>query len=152
MDGSASNEERIQKLRVATEAHRLRSRDACNGEGVDRHLLGLKLIAAEQGISPLPELLEAPVYKQGWVLSTSQVPAKHCIVPGFGPVCEEGYGIGYCIKPDRIYLHVTANRSAPQTDAGELALALERALIDIRALFGAAVTSLWFDSRLWLGR
>ncbi|MCP3881796.1 MAG: choline/carnitine O-acyltransferase [Sulfitobacter sp.] len=143
MDGSASNEEKIQKLRAATEEHRLRSREACNGEGVDRHLLGLKLIAAEQGILPLPALLEAPVFKQGWVLSTSQVPAKHNIVPGFGPVCEEGYGIGYCIKPDRIYLHVTAKRSAPKTDAGELATALERALIDMRLLFdAAAVTSI----------
>lgn len=141
MDGSASNEEKIQKLRMATEEHGLRSRDACNGEGVDRHLLGLKLIAAEQGISPLPKLLEAPVFKQGWVLSTSQVPGRHYTVLGFGPVCEEGYGIGYGIKPDWIYLHVTANRSAPQTDAGELAAALERALIDMRELFGAAAVT-----------
>jgi len=141
MDGDASNEEKIEKLRAATEEHRQRSREACNGEGVDRHLLGLKLIAAEQGISPLPGLLEAPIFKQGWVLSTSQVPAKHCIVPGFGPVCEEGYGIGYCIMLDRIYFHVTAKRSVPQNDAGKLATALERALIDIRALLDAAASA-----------
>jgi hypothetical protein len=40
-------------------------------------------------------------------------------------------------------LRVTAKRSAPQTDAGELATALERALIDLRELFcAAAVTPL----------
>jgi carnitine O-acetyltransferase len=143
MDSGASTEEKIEKLRTATDEHRKRSTEACNGEGVDRHLLGLKLIASEQGISPLPALFEAPVFKQGWVLSTSQVPTKHSIVLGFGPVCEEGYGIGYCFKPDCIYLHVTANCSFPQTDAKRFVTAIDRALCDIGALFGAdAVTSL----------
>ena len=142
MDSGASSEEKIAKLRAATDEHRKRSIEACNGEGVDRHLLGLKLIASEQGISPLPSLFEASVFKQGWVLSTSQVPTKHNIVTGFGPVCEEGYGVGYCFKPDCIYLHVTTNCSFPQTDAKRFVTAIDRALCDIRALFGAdAVTS-----------
>ncbi len=143
MDSAASTEEKIETLRAATDEHRQRSIEACNGEGVDRHLLGLKLIASEQGIAPLPSLFEAPVFKQGWVLSTSQIPGKHSIVPGFGPVCEAGYGVGYCFKPDCIYLHVTANCSFPQTDATRFVSAIDRALLDIRALLGSdAVTSL----------
>lgn len=45
-----------------------------NGQGIDRHLLGLKLIAQEAGL-PVPDLLKDPVYESTcyWKISTSQV-------------------------------------------------------------------------------
>lgn len=138
MDGGASAEEQAQALRAATDEHASRTREASDGVGVDRHLLGLKLIAEAEGVSPLPALFEEPAFKQGWVLSTSQIAVRHGIVIGFGPVCEDGYGVGYCIKPDRIYMCVTANYSAPQTDAARLAAALDRALAEMRAMLDAA--------------
>ena len=45
-----------------------------NGEGIDRHFLGLKLAAIENGID-LPKLFMDPVYESScyWKISTSQV-------------------------------------------------------------------------------
>lgn len=47
---------------------------AINGKGMDRHLLGLKRIAAEHG-RPIPSILETEAYKKmmAFTLSTSQV-------------------------------------------------------------------------------
>ncbi len=44
------------------------------GQGIDRHLLGLKLIAIEQGLD-VPDFLMDPVVTSTayWQLSTSQV-------------------------------------------------------------------------------
>ena len=44
------------------------------GNGIDRHLLGLKLIAEENNIA-MPELFKHPAWTEStsWKLSTSQV-------------------------------------------------------------------------------
>ena len=45
-----------------------------NGEGIDRHFLGLKRLAMENGVD-LPKLFMDPVFERSsyWQLSTSQV-------------------------------------------------------------------------------
>ena len=55
-------------------------RVSCGGvrPGIDRHLLGLRLIAAEQGVEE-PGLYKDPAYSRisTWRLSTSQLTSPH---------------------------------------------------------------------------
>lgn len=54
---------------------------ALQGFGVDRHLLGLKMIALENNI-PLPDIYYDVAYKRSthFRISTSQVNQTHCIL------------------------------------------------------------------------
>jgi len=49
-DENATNEERIQLLRLATEKHQSLYRDAMTGKGVDRHLFGLYVVSKGLGL------------------------------------------------------------------------------------------------------
>jgi hypothetical protein len=86
------------------------------------------------GITELPALFNEEVYKRGWELSTAQLPMKVGFVNHFGPVCPEGYGIGYIIKDDHINFNITSFRSHPDTDTLRFADAVKQALNDLRAL------------------
>jgi carnitine O-acetyltransferase len=91
LDASTSANEKASALRTAIKAHKdyttlvrknyyskyVRSKyyfQALSGEGVDRHLLGLRLIAAENKIE-LPDLFKDAAYSRSahMRLSTSQV-------------------------------------------------------------------------------
>lgn len=133
-DASLSDAEKMEFLRAAFTEHGKRGKEASAGQGVDRHLLGLRLIAAEMGIRELPRLFNEEVYKRGWELSTAQLPMKIGFVNHFGPVCPDGYGIGYVIKDDHININITSFRSHPKTDSSSFAAAVSQALRDLRAL------------------
>lgn len=133
-DASKSDQEKQALLREAFAEHNMRAKDASQGQGCDRHLLGLRLIAAENGITDLPALFSEEVYKRGWELSTAQLPMKVGFVNHFGPVTPEGYGIAYIIKDDHINVHVTSFHSHPATDSASYLDAIAKALDDIGAL------------------
>jgi carnitine O-acetyltransferase len=133
-DANIGDGAKMELLRAAFAEHAKRGKEAAAGQGVDRHLLGLKLIAADIGISELPALFNEEIYKRGWELSTAQLPMKVGFVNHFGPVCPEGYGIGYIIKDDHINANITSFRSHPRTDSALFADAVSRALGDLRAL------------------
>ncbi len=97
-DKGATREDRLQKLRVATEAHSNYAKQCSVGEGVDRHLFALYVVArgTETECKFLERALTVP-----WRLSTSQVPFGQAKAPfkdyltnekylypggGFGPV------------------------------------------------------------------
>ncbi|MFX6842473.1 choline/carnitine O-acyltransferase, partial [Acinetobacter baumannii] len=86
-DASVSDKAKMAAAAAAFAEHGKRGKDASAGQGVDRHLLGLRLIAAEYGISELPALFGEEVYKRGWELSTAQLPMKVGFVNHFGAVC-----------------------------------------------------------------
>jgi len=67
----------------------------CVGQGFDRHLLGLKQIAEQQG-GTLPELFRDPAYMlfNHIILSTSTLPHSAVQKGGFAPVVPNGYGVG----------------------------------------------------------
>lgn len=133
-DPASSASEKMTAAAAAFAEHGKRGKDASAGQGVDRHLLGLRLIAAEQGITQLPALFGEEIYKRGWELSTAQLPMKLGFVNHFGPVCPEGYGIGYIIKDDHINFCVTSFRSHPATDSARFVDVLFQALRDIRSV------------------
>lgn len=65
------------------------------GQGFDRHLLGLKLTAAERG-GQLPALYQDPAYTliNHNILSTSTLSNPAILIGGFAPVVPDGFGVG----------------------------------------------------------
>lgn len=99
---------------------------------MDRHLLGLKLIAIENGLD-VPELYKDPGFVRSahMRLSTSQV-ATNC--DGFmcyGPLVDNGYGCCYNPRPKDMNFAVSAFASDPETNATRFREALEQSLLDM---------------------
>lgn len=67
---------KMQTLQYALQAHRKYMVDAIQGKGCDRHLLGLRLVAIENGM-PLPAIFQDKSFVAGsyFLLSTSNMPA-----------------------------------------------------------------------------
>lgn len=86
------------KLLKALETHVTNTREARNGQGIDRHLLALRILAAETPV----ELFQDPIFihSNTWQLSTSQLTGAGVKV--FRPVTSDGLGIAYSIFPDHI--------------------------------------------------
>lgn len=132
-DIGVSAEEKVEKLRAAFAEHSKRGKEASAAQACDRHLLGLKLIANDIGISQLPRFFSQEIFTRGWELSTAQIPLRVGFVNHFGAVCPEGYGIGYIIKNDHININVTSFNSHPETDSSRFLSAIVQALHDTRA-------------------
>ncbi|CAG11907.1 unnamed protein product, partial [Tetraodon nigroviridis] len=108
---------------LAFEKHNKLMAEAQEGQGFDRHLLGLYLMAKEEG-RPTPELFLDPLYaKSGgggnFVLSSSLV-GYTTILGAVAPMVHHGYGFFYRIRDDRIVISVSAWKSCRQTDAVSL--------------------------------
>lgn len=73
-DNNSTKEQRCKNLLAALDAHKNYATEVVHGRGVDRHLLGLKLLAKENNI-PEPEIYKDDLYKRStyFQLSTSNV-------------------------------------------------------------------------------
>jgi len=91
IDGSdfARQKELLQR---ALKSHIQYTREASVAQGVDRHFFGLSMCVEND--SEMPDLFTDPVFtrSKNWRLSTSTLPGTS---PGFGPVQDDGVGIGY---------------------------------------------------------
>uniref|UniRef100_A0A671KJD1 Carnitine O-acetyltransferase b n=1 Tax=Sinocyclocheilus anshuiensis TaxID=1608454 RepID=A0A671KJD1_9TELE len=116
------------------------TRDSLMGQGIDRHLLGLKLQAIEEGLS-LPRIFMDTAYGLAthWKLRTGQVPTNTDSVMCFGPLAPDGYAVCYNPQPDHVHFSVTAFNCCEETNAEKLALTLERSLRDLQELFQPTV-------------
>ena len=158
----AEQENIMKLFRRACNTHAAYSRKATDGRGCDRHLFGLELLAKrtlhdriaeekkalirsgapanaalpnelmkalEQRI--LPTLFNDPVYLRSkhWRLSTSTLPGT---APGFGPVVDDGLGIGYDIRRNHVIYTVTGLRK--QNEIGPFGDALKRSVTDVYEL------------------
>ncbi|EDR14041.1 uncharacterized protein LACBIDRAFT_244106 [Laccaria bicolor S238N-H82] len=79
----------------ATKKHVSLAKTAGQGQGVDRHLFGLKKLLREGEATPA--LFTDPVYIRSsyWCLSTSAIFSKHFPVYGWGEVVPDGFGVAY---------------------------------------------------------
>lgn len=119
-------------LAAAVNAHKKYTVDAVNGFGVDRHLMGLKLIAKENNI-PLPDFYSDKAYtkSQHFCLTSSQVATK---CPGFmcyGAVVEDGYGICYNPRDNDIYYGIGCFNRNASTNAKQMITVFEQSLTDM---------------------
>ncbi|XP_056142430.1 peroxisomal carnitine O-octanoyltransferase-like isoform X1 [Lampris incognitus] len=123
LDHTCSADARRKAMLLAFDKHNKLMAEAQNGKGFDRHLLGLYLIAQEEGL-PTPDLFMDPLYaKSGgggnFVLSSSLV-GYTTVLGAVVPMVHHGYGFFYRIRDDRIVACITAWKSDPETDAEAL--------------------------------
>lgn len=107
-------------LEKAIATHLEYMKAASNGQGVDRHLLGLRCqMTPEEAESEGAALFRDPSYwgSQYWLLSTSNTSPGDTSWGGFGAVVPEGYGINYAIGKERVRMSVSSWNSAPETNS-----------------------------------
>ncbi|EKX36283.1 hypothetical protein GUITHDRAFT_165783 [Guillardia theta CCMP2712] len=141
LDRSAA-ETKLHLLRRACVTQVERVKDAMNGNGVDKHLFGLKMMAKELGVSCAE--LEDEAFTLPVKLWTSQAPAQRGPSGGFGPVAEDGYAVSYLVNEDNIYFHVCYRRGESSAveeleeespaSSQAFAAAIEKALLEMSVL------------------
>lgn len=131
----ADNEERLELLKKAVDAHSQYMQMALEGNGVDRHLLGLKLMAIENN-RPVPAFYQSPgvVKSAHFRLSTSQVASKDPVFMCYGPLTLDGYSCCYNPRENDMFFALGAWYSHPETCAQRYAESLKTALLDMQTL------------------
>ena len=132
-------------LRAAVETHSRYIKRVMHGQGVDRHLLGLRLAAREMveeakvvvggggGGFDTPALLSgrALAINDHIGLSTSQVPTQYGFI-AFGPVVQDGFGVCYSVNREaEIAFTCSAWRSCKDTNAASFGHDIQQALRDM---------------------
>ncbi|KAH9479541.1 Carnitine O-acetyltransferase, mitochondrial [Psilocybe cubensis] len=113
-DPSVSSETRKKLFDQATKKHVSLAKAGGQGQGVDRHLFGLR--KSLQDGEALPELYDDPVFKRSsyWVLSTSAIFSKHFPVYGWGEVVPDGFGVAYMTGFDgHLQYTITSRKEMP---------------------------------------
>ncbi|KAJ1678575.1 hypothetical protein EV182_003777, partial [Spiromyces aspiralis] len=146
-DRRKSPDQKYQLLAAAYNRHARITRECSTGQGIDRHLLGLKIAYTRLAKDLAPEdrqVIEAffsdPVFveSQTWRLSTSNLTiCPHFIHTGFGaPVTERGYGINYILENNVLKFGIDSK--TPEAGKGsnvyEFRKSLQKALDDMYLL------------------
>ncbi|KAG0702786.1 acyltransferase ChoActase/COT/CPT [Suillus ampliporus] len=144
-------------LQRAIQTHARRTREAATGRGIDRHLLGLKLMLEELPVdtstsasspSDFPSISNPthpsathPLFTDP-LFARSQGAGYNFRGTGFGSPWEDGYGINYLIAPDRIKFCVESKFSSPLTSTNKFKQYLADALLDMQAICEAGEVEL----------
>jgi carnitine O-acetyltransferase len=110
LSSSCTTADKMQVLRQATQTLQEYQEKASNGMCVDRHLFGLSMMINENDndkVAP-PKMFNDALYQRSkhWRLSTS----AFIFCPGFGPVTDDGLGIGYCVAGDSCTFTVSSRK------------------------------------------
>ncbi|KAG5646991.1 hypothetical protein DXG03_001715 [Asterophora parasitica] len=135
VDPQSTPEARYTALQRAIQTHSRLTREAATGKGIDRHLLGLRLMLRPQD-EHCPffedELFER---SQQWKLSTSGLSAGHLFRgTGFGAAYDDGYGINYLAGPNMIKFGIESKFSSTLTSTEKFKQAVVDTLYEMRVL------------------
>ncbi|XP_033341402.1 carnitine palmitoyltransferase 2 [Megalopta genalis] len=130
---SLTKSELKQLIVNCSNVHNTLTKEAAMGQGFDRHLFALKKIY-EQSNTPMPRIFRDPAYEyiNKNVLSTSTLSSPAVLAGGFGPVIDNGYGIGYMIQDRRLGAIVTSYNK--YCDSNEYVNCLEQAFKNIHQI------------------
>lgn len=136
-DGNADKSTKMRLFREAYTSHDSLMRDAVNGQGIDRHLLGLQLIAASEGL-PTPAIYTDKAWTASggggnFVLSTSCV-GFSSILGGCAAMVKDGYGAFYSIEDNRINFVIATFTTSEVTDAKKFQHSLDESFRDMKHL------------------
>lgn len=108
---------------------------AAAGQGVDRHLLGLRAQLKDADEASHASLFTDPAYalSTSFMLSTSNTTPGDKFRGGFAPVVADGYGVNYALDPKDIKIQVSDWKSNASTNADEFMGTLVQTLRDIHA-------------------
>ncbi|GAO46045.1 hypothetical protein G7K_0288-t1 [Saitoella complicata NRRL Y-17804] len=107
-DSNASVERKIELFRKAAATHVRLTVEASAGQGVDRHLYGLKKVLKEGEATPAIFQDPAYSYSSHWFLSTSQLSSEYFTGYGWGEVVSDGYGIAYMVNGDSLNFNIVS--------------------------------------------
>lgn len=132
VDDDAIKDEKLAKLEAAVQAHVKYIGNAAKGLGVDRHFLGLSLLAADG--ENLPALFSHPAFaaSKTWRVSTSNLTHPKFENWGYGEVVPNGVGLSYSVHANKCTFGIT---SLKEHGWGEkLSHLLEEALLEMKTL------------------
>ncbi|GKZ01379.1 carnitine O-acetyltransferase mitochondrial [Mayamaea pseudoterrestris] len=129
---AAARKEKLDLLRAAVDAHVKYIGLAAKAQGVDRHFLGLSMLANKG--EALPDLYADPTFVRSkrWRVSTSHLTHPNFDGWGYGEVVPDGVGLAYSIHKRHCVFNITALREHEWTD--KLSNLLEEALLEMRTL------------------
>ena len=132
LDDKASRKDKLEALREASQHHSAGVKLAASGKGLERHLFALMKMAEKNDI-PTPDFFSSAAFKSlnHTVLSTSNCGNPSLRLFGFGPVVQDGFGIGYIIRDNGLQFSISSKHR--QTD--RYAHTLKQTLIDMGKLF-----------------
>lgn len=132
LDNGASPGDKKAALSAALRGHSDYAKLTVQGRGIDRHLLGLKLMAKEAGL-PEPDLLSDPAWTRSTRhrISSSQVSSPLPLACGFPPLVADGYGCCYNIRAHDFHVACSSFASCGETDARRFRDELERSFLDM---------------------
>lgn len=130
-----SDEERRRLLVEAVNGHRKYTNLALAGQGVDRHLFALKVIALQTGL-PIHKLYSDPGYTRSlhMRLSTSQVASAYESFMCYGPLVEDGYGCCYNPRENDMFFACSSLKSCKETSAKTFAHTLGECFTEMKNL------------------
>ncbi|KAJ2591269.1 hypothetical protein H4R99_006815 [Coemansia sp. RSA 1722] len=151
-DRASTSADKYEALVRASKKHQQLVRDASSGNGIDRHILGLRM--AYHRLDPLPgespmsaeekEAIEGffndPILAKStrFQLSTSGLfPAYYLTHTGFGcVVADKGYGINYIIEPTRIKFGTEGKtaKAGNGTDVDLFEATLRQTLLELKLI------------------
>ncbi|KAG6602914.1 Choline/Carnitine O-acyltransferase [Phytophthora cinnamomi] len=136
MESNTSDGAKWDALRTAIDAHKETLKKCLTGDGIDRHLMGLQIVAEMSGITPRPSLFTDHAFEMSkkYLISTSNIsggPGASPIWGGFSAMYNEGYGVCYALQPDRINVSITCYHVCPETSATTFKRYLEMALLEM---------------------
>ncbi|XP_077979259.1 peroxisomal carnitine O-octanoyltransferase-like [Glandiceps talaboti] len=137
VDAKTTSARKLELFHNSVDKHNQLMFEAIQGQGCDRHLLGLQILAVSSG-HPMPEIFTDQAWtKSGgngnFVLSTSLVGFSQSI-GCFAPMLPNGYGIAYTVEEKRIGFSLTSWRDNPETDAFKFYSTLVDTVLEMKAL------------------
>eukprot|EP00667_Euglena_gracilis_P004438 EG_transcript_4462 len=134
LDSSTTAEARWGLFQAAAAKHSRLAREAAQGQGVDRHLMMLKILGKQEA-KPHPFLLDPLLQRSStWRLSSSNLSNPILGPLCFGAVVPHGYGIGYSLLAHRLSFAVASFANNDTTDTAAFCDSLEQSLKDIVTL------------------
>ncbi|KAJ1967965.1 Carnitine O-acetyltransferase mitochondrial [Dispira parvispora] len=137
LDPQVTRPHKQQLFLEAINSHKEYMKAASVGQGVDRHLLGLRCMIHSPEEQTRASLFNDPAYvnSMSFVLSTSNLSPGTYLYGGFAPGVQDGYGSNYAIGKDYIRMSVTTwGGLSKETDASAFKDAVEQSLDDLRNL------------------
>ncbi|EJT46015.1 hypothetical protein A1Q1_05519 [Trichosporon asahii var. asahii CBS 2479] len=134
-DSSADAKRKIDSFKHAAGVQNALTLAAGNGQGVDRHLLGLRC-QMKPDEAAAATLFNDPAYAKSttFILSTSNTGAGDLFRGGFAPVTGAGYGVNYAVDPKNIKITISDWKSSNATDAPAFKSTVLQTLADVQKL------------------
>lgn len=152
LDPTKSDKERALLLKDAVVSHyeymsskHGRLRDCCfltwagasNGYGVDRHLMGLKILSMLHKIPHPFFASKCYTLSSSYELSTSNIGSTD-VWGGFSSTHPQGYGACYAIRSNCITVSIASYRECKFTDSAMFGRAVEESFLQLRSLLKKA--------------